>query len=281
MQISGKTQVYGIIGHPVEHSLSPVMQSAAFEAHGIDAIYVPFPVKPEDLKSAVTGLDALGVKGVNVTIPHKQEVLELVTDLDPAAGEIGAVNTLKFENGRIYGWNTDAPGFLKSLEIDLGFDPKGKKVLLLGAGGAARGVCHALMNAGISALTISNIFPDETDRLAESAADWSDIEIRKTDFEPVTLSGIVGEADLIVHATSLGLKPNEAPNLPWDKIKKETKIYDIVYNWEGTLLVRQAEEHGCKAAGGLGMLAYQGAISFSHWTGLEPPFEIMRKAIDG
>jgi shikimate dehydrogenase len=227
------------------------------------------------------GLAVSGIKGVNVTIPHKQAVIELVTDLDPAAGEIGAVNTLKFEEGRIYGWNTDAPGFLKSLELDLDFNPKDKKVVLLGAGGAARGVCHALVKAGISVLTISNIIPDETDRLAEAAAGWSDITINKTDIELDTLGGIVGDADLIVHATSLGMKQGEAMALPWDKIKKETKIYDIVYNQKGTLLVKKAKEHGCMAAGGLGMLAYQGAISFSYWTGLEPPFDIMRKAIDG
>src|SRR5258708_23191141 len=156
MKVFGNRQIFGIMGHPVEHSLSPVMHNAAFEALGIHAVYVAFMVKPEDLGKATMSLRALNVSGVNVTVPHKGGVIEFLDELDASAKQVGAVNTIVQRNGKLYGYNTDGPGFMLSLRKDGHFDPTGKKVVILGAGGAASAVAMALAEAGVRRLVIAN-----------------------------------------------------------------------------------------------------------------------------
>lgn len=265
--ISGKTRILGIFGDPVAHSLSPLMQNAALRQAGIDAVYVPFHVRPEQLRGAVAALKALGIWGVNVTIPHKEAVLPLLDQVDKQAQLIGAVNTIVNRDGVLHGYNTDAGGFLDSLRSDLDFDPGGRRVLLLGAGGACRAALVALAEQGVAWLGIAN---RNLERAQKLIADFS-LHFPGTTFaflplaEGQELQKAVAEADLLVNTTSLGLHGEDIP-LPWVFIPPKMRIYDMVYRQGGTPLYRRAEDQGLLVTDGLGMLAAQGERAFYLWT---------------
>lgn len=281
MTVSGRTLVFGILGDPVAHSLSPVMQNAAFAALGVDAVYVPFPVAPAALGEAVAGLRALGVAGVNVTIPHKEAVRAHLDRLDPLAARIGAVNTVVREGNLLVGYNTDGAGFLRSLAEDLQFYPTGKRVLLLGAGGACRAALVALVEAGASQVVIANRTVERAAGLCGEFASFypgtrfANLPLRRGDLEAA-----LSETDLLVNTSSLGLK-GESIELPWEALPPAASVYDMVYarTPEGTPLLREARSLGRRAADGLGMLAGQGEEAFFLWTGLRPPPGLMKKRL--
>jgi len=276
--ITARTTLVGVIGWPVEHSLSPAMHNAAFAALGLDWAYVPLPVYPDHLGEAVRGLRALGFAGANVTVPHKQAVLAHLDDISQAAQVIGAVNTIAVRDGLLYGDNTDAAGFIASLR-DVGFDPAGTYCAVLGAGGAARAVVHALAEAGARQVCIYNrTLARARDLCREMAKFHGDVR-----FEPTSLADVVAigdDTDLLVNTTSVGMWPDTEVS-PWPcdlPIPGQLTVCDLVYNPPETLFLSQARVVGAETVGGLGMLVHQGAVAFELWTGRPAPLAIMRAA---
>lgn len=274
MEITSKTRLCGLVGYPVSHSLSPLMQNAAFSYYKIDAAYLTFSVLPQNLKYAIKGLTKAGALGLNVTIPHKEAALALVEDADAASREIGAINTIQIKNGRSFGFNTDAPGFLRSMKEDLKLDPKGKAALVLGAGGAGRAVSYALAKAGARFIVVYDVAFDKAKRLAKRMEGI----FRKANVCAVSDLSKVGlkKFDLLVNASPVGMKGGSP--LDVSLLHRRLAVYDMVYNRK-TELVEAAKRRGAKAANGLGMLLHQGALSFSIWTGKKPPLAIMRRAL--
>ena len=260
-------KITGIFGDPVSHSLSPKMHNFAFDKLGIkDWIYLPFHVKPKDLKAAVEDIRKLNIAGVNVTLPHKEAVLPLMNELSPEAKKIGAVNTIINDNGKLTGDNTDGMGFISSLKADGDFDPKGKRAILWGAGGAARAMAFSLLEAGVKSLSIANRTPERAKNLV---ADLSHKSVQWLKMEDVAETLIV--SDLYVSAAPESMKDI--------KFQPTMFIYDVVYG-EFTPVLEAAKMAGARCLGGLGMLVRQGALSFSHWTGKEPPVSVMREVFD-
>lgn len=276
--IKGTTRVLAVFGDPISHSLSPVMHNAAFEALGLDCVYIPCHVRPEQLKSAVEGIRALGLKGVNVTIPHKQAI---AGELDVIFGDSllsGSVNTIINRNGKLYGTSTDGTGLLKSLQEEGGFQVAGKNVLLLGAGGSAAAIIYSLIGAQAKSITIVN-------RTLKNAVTLSQKVLQDTGFPVNTveydrLSDLAWDAiDLVINATSVGLKDQDSL-VPQQFLHPGLFIYDLVYRiGTTTTLVEQAAKAGCRVLSGLSLLLYQGAESFRLWFEMEPPIKVMRDAL--
>ncbi len=280
MKISGKTKVLGIIGRPVEHSLSPVMHNASIAELGLDYAYVPFHVEAEDLGTAVNGLRALGVKGFNVTIPHKTAVMPFLDKISPEAELSGAVNTVSRENNRLVGYNTDGTGLLKSLREDLNFNPAGASVLLMGAGGAARGALAALCTAGVSRVIIANRTETRGRELMESfMGKFNTVKFGISSIEPAELEAGLKSVDLLLNTTSVGMNGSAFAGINLAGMCHGAVIYDMVYSPPETPLLAAAASIGIPCANGIGMLAAQGEAAFSIWTGLEPPPGFMRKCL--
>ncbi len=279
-RIMGHTQVAGVIGWPIGHSLSPAMHNAAFAALGLDWCYVPFAVPPERLPEAVRGLRALGVRGVNATVPHKEALLPLVDALTPEAEAIGAVNTLHIREEGILGHNTDAAGFLRALH-EAGFDPAGCAALVLGAGGAARSVVYALASVGASVRILNRTVARAEALVAALRARLPTADLSAGPLTPEAIAQHL-PIDLVVNATTLGMWPQVEAS-PWPArlpFPKGAFCYDLIYTPRETHFVHQARAAGAQAANGLGMLIHQGAESFALWTGIQPPVEVMRAACE-
>jgi len=281
--IRGTTRVFGIFGDPVAHSLSPVMQNAAFEQAGIDAVYVPFHVRPQQLAGAVAGMRSLGIAGVNVTVPHKEQVIKLLDDVDANARMIGAVNTVLNRDGRLFGYNTDGVGLLEALRTELDFDPAGSRVLLLGAGGACRAAAVALSSAGAKSIGWINRTTGRAQKLADEFSAYfpgTAFAVYPWDFQvPSTFPvAALADVDLVVNTTTLGLK-GESIGLPWHLLSPGVRVYDMVYASEKTPLWAQARLHGCPAADGLSMLVGQGEHAFRIWTGVAAPVGVMKNRL--
>ncbi|GAB4167190.1 MAG: shikimate dehydrogenase [Geothermobacteraceae bacterium] len=276
--LTGRTRVVGIFGDPVAHSLSPLMQNEAIRRAGIDAVYVPFHVTPERLPEAVSAIRALELTGVNVTIPHKEVVLPLLDEVTADASRIGAVNTIVNSNGRLVGYNTDGAGFVQSLRDDLGFDPVGGRVVLLGAGGACRAALFALADAGAGEIVLVNRTMERAETLQQQFQPlFEGTRIAASSVQE--LSDRLCGADLLVNTTSLGLKGEAVAGLDLKKVTADLKVYDMVYRPEETPLVRAARAAGLQAADGLGMLAAQGELAFACWFGTAPPSGVMKRRL--
>ncbi len=262
------TQLYGVLGNPVRHSLSPLIHNAAFRKTGLNASYMAFQVEEGTLPLAFEAIRALGLRGVNVTIPFKEEAESLVDeipeDLDRA---IGAINTVVNRDGILYGHNTDVRGFLTAAAEELGFHPSGKTVLVLGAGGAARAVAFAVASAGAARVLILNRTRERGEGLMDYAAGF----FPETEFDsPYTpLAAAAEKPHLIVNATSLGLRETDEPSFDANLLTPATSVFDLIYNPAETPLLREAKKRGLKAANGLGMLAAQAAAAFELWTGVK------------
>jgi shikimate dehydrogenase len=259
----------GIIGWPVQESLSPVIHNAAFAALGMDWAYVPLPVAPGDLEAALSGLPAMGFAGANVTMPHKTDTARVVHDLSEDAERLRAVNTLVVGPGGLTGHNTDAPGFDRFLRRDAGFDPEGSSALIFGAGGAARACALALTRDGLRDLTVAARDPTRAEALRAMIGLSS--EVRVVSFEEGTTVG----ADLVVNATPLGAAGETVPHPP---LRPGMLVVDLLYRPSVTPLQAAAKAAGASAFGGLGLLLHQAALSFELWTGLEPPLSVMSAA---
>ncbi len=276
MNISGNTKVIAIFGDPIEHTLSPAMHNAAFAEMGLDYVYVPFHVKAEELGSAVRGLKALGFAGANITVPHKERVLEFLDEVDPFAGKLGAVNTIVNRDGKLIGYNTDGLGFIKSLKEDAGFDPAKKKAFICGSGGAARAIGFALENAGARRVYLYDIDEQKRDRLVTDINSASGkVSARPSPLDP----DFIRSCDLVVNATPLGMHESDPLPIPEGSFRVGQVVYDIVYNPPTTKTLAAAQTGGAKAVNGLGMLLYQGVIAFEHWIGRTPPASLMREVL--
>ncbi len=269
--IDGKTILHGIIGNPVQHSLSPVMHNAAFAALGMNGVYVPMPV--ENVSTAVSGLVALGFCGVSVTVPHKETVMNCLDEIDPVARRIGAVNTLLFrkhpDSGKVVsrGFNTDWLGSNLALAAEMKLP--GSRVLVLGAGGAAKAVGFGLVEAGAEV-----IITNRSVERGRELADWLGCSFCSSD----QLGSI--RADVLVNTTSVGMEPNvEAVPIDPQLLTNFQVVMDIVYAPLQTRLLKRAAEVGCRTVDGLAMLLYQGAVQFKIWTGRQPPKDVMRQAL--
>ena len=281
MDIRATTKIYGIFGHPVSHSLSPVMHNSAFSALGLDCVYVAFDVSPEEIGQAARAVRTLGISGINITIPHKESIIPHLDEIAPDAELTGAVNTVKNDDGKLSGYNTDVGGFLRAVREELGVTPEGACVFLAGAGGAARAVMSAFCMNGADKIYILNRTPDKALRLASDFGKrFGNIKIEIIPpGDPKAVAAGLSGADILVNSTSSGMDDREGLELPLDQMKKSAAVYDLVYKPRETRLVKDALSHGLKASGGLGMLLYQGALSFEIWTGAEAPVEVMRKAL--
>ncbi len=263
-------KVYGVMGDPIEHSLSPVMHNTAFEALGINAIYLAFRVSIDEVGDAIRGARSLGIAGLNVTIPLKEKALEFVVP-DALASRIGAINTIDFSTGTPRGYNTDGIGALRVLREAVG-ELHNKKVLILGAGGAARAIAFYLDSEG-SILTIANRNVERARRLASALHNA----------EPIGMDELerIKDADILINATPVGMYPHEDETLvDAGLMHSELVVFDIVYNPLETRLLKEAKKAGVRTLiGGLKMLLYQGAASFRIWTGMEPPLSSMERAV--
>ena len=276
--ITGSTTVCGVIGDPIEHTLSPAMHNAAFRELGLDFVYLPFHVHPRGLEAAIGGMRGLNIRGLNVTIPHKLSVIPLLDDVDPAASRIGAVNTIVNYKGKLTGYNTDAPGFIHALHQEVA-DLKGRQVLVIGAGGAARAVAFALAGEGAE-LTILNRQEefDWAEELAATIHNAFGLKVTAALLEHLNLAPALAQASVLVNATSLGMAPNDDLSpVPADLLRPGLIVFDVVYNPLETRLLREAKAAGGRAISGLEMLVWQGALAFQMFTGYPAPVELMRR----
>lgn len=281
MKVTGYTKVLGIFGYPVEHSLSPLMQNAAIEAMGLNYIYIPFEIHPEELETAVKGIRSLGISGVNVTVPHKEAVMKFLDEITEEASLIGSVNTIENKNGRLIGHNTDSRGYIRSLREDAGFDPKGKRALIIGAGGAARGIAFGLFLEGVSEIIIANRTIEKAEEIKINITErdrHKSIQIKTAHLSYLKEPQILSSVDLIVNTTSMGLE-GRAPDVDFASTSPHVLISDIAYKPPITSFLKKAQDAGRKTLGGLGMLLYQGAISFEIWTSNKAPVDVMKKAL--
>ena len=270
----------GIIGSPVTHSLSPLMHNTAIEALGLDYVYVPFAVPSDGLIQAVQGLRTLGVTGFNVTIPFKTAIMPYLDKLSPEAELIGAVNTVNREGNSFVGDNTDGRGLLRSLAEDLDFAPQGANILILGAGGAARGAIGALCETGAESITIANRTRTNAEELlARFKKLFPRVKLDLCDLVDLTSTDFLHGIDLVVDTTSVGMNNTSFAGLDVSLMKPSTRIYDMVYAPLETPLLAEAKARGLKHANGLGMLAAQGEVAFALWTGCKPPSGIMRNCL--
>ena len=272
--LSGRTRIYGIIGCPVEHSFSPLMQNAAFDALKIDARYLAFSVKPEQIPQAIAGIRALNIHGVNVTVPHKSSVISCLDEISPLAQLIGAVNTIKNVRKRLIGTNTDVSGFIRSLET-LNFSPKHKSIALLGAGGSARAVLAGLADAGASCIFIHNRTVGRAESLVtEFSQKFPDTQLKSVSVKTILETPL----DLLVNTTTVGMETDSSP-LDLSQCRKIKHLADLIYSPPQTRLLKQAEELGIPAINGMGMLLYQGCDAFTFWTAQPAPETVMQEQL--
>lgn len=285
LSLDGKTQVVGLIGWPLEHTLSPTMHNAAFAHLGLNWIYIPLPVRPEMLPQALGGLRSLGFRGVNVTAPHKETAIRGIDELTPVAQALGAINTIVAqpqENGdvRLWGDNTDVEGFTRALQANSHIAAC-QKAVILGAGGAARAVAYALAKLGFQEIAILARNPRRAEALIQHTHTWPmQPRFNVLSFSTADLRQATETASLLVNATPLGTWPRVEES-PWPEdltFPSHLTVFDLVYNPLQTRLLAQARAAGAQTIGGLDMLLYQGAAAFQAWTGVEPPIEIMRQA---
>lgn len=269
MDVSGKTKIIGIFGYPIEHTLSPLMHNAAFKTLGLDMCYVAFRVLPEELREGVRAIKSLNLSGVNITVPHKEKVIPLLDKVNEEASFIGAVNTIVNSDGILTGYNTDGRGFISALS-EKKISIENKDILILGAGGASRAISYYLSEKA-SRLSLFDIDKSKAERLIGDLN-----KIRNNAFFLDNIKDI-GRPDIIINATPLGLKSEDALPLSPDSIASEMVVCDLVY--KNTSFLQEAEKKGARTIDGSGMLLWQGILAFELWTGVKPPVDVMRKAL--
>jgi shikimate dehydrogenase len=276
-EITGKTQICGIIGDPVEHTISPAMHNAAFREIGLDYVYVPFKVRKENLADAIRSLKALNIRGLNVTLPHKVSAMAYLDDIDELARYTGAINTIVNREGYLKGYNTDAPGFINALAAEK-VQLAGKNVIIIGAGGASRAISFILADKGAE-LTILNRHSEAAQDMADRLSGLFRKNMQALELNRQNLEAVLDRAQILVNTTSVGMFPDSTVSpVPASLLKPGLVVVDIIYNPLKTKLLEEAEKQGAKIVGGIEMLVQQGAAAFELWTGQPAPVEIMRKA---
>jgi len=280
--IDGKIKIIALFGNPVEHTASPHMQNAAITKLGLNYLYVPFLVHRSKIATAVEAMRALHFQGANVTVPFKESVIPYLDELSEEAKLIGAVNTIKNENGRLIGYNTDGAGFIEALkDLSKKFTPKNKKVVILGAGGAARAVGVALARKKVKQLIFADIQEEKAKSLAAMIKSKLNIDAKGMAPNTMQFYGFAESSDLIVNATPIGTHPKvaECPLSNISVIHPRQLVVDLVYNPSQTKFMKLAKHLGAKAQNGLGMLLYQGVLAFEIFTKEKAPVAVMRKAL--
>lgn len=274
-----RKELTGVFGYPVDENPTVVMMEAAFAATGLPWRYQNLLVKPDDLSAAIQGIRALGFRGINLTIPHKCEVLQHLDEISDEARIMGAVNTVVVADGRLKGTNTDGKGFLRALDEDAKLNPSGKKFMILGAGGAARAISVELALAGAAEIIIVNRDQARGQQLVDLLKANTAVVAR---YQPWTESVVVPEGvDALVNATSIGLYPSvsDCPDVRYETIRPGMLVCDVIPNPPQTIFLERAKARGALTLDGLGMLVYQGAIAFKLWTGLDAPVPVMKQAL--
>ena len=278
VQIDGNTELYGVIGYPVKNSLSPVIQNIAFRSVGMNSVYLAFEVEPGKLAAAISGLAAIGVVGLNVTIPFKVACIKYMDFIDEYSTQVGAVNTIHFKEGKLYGYNTDGEGFITSLKNN-GIDTKGMCALILGAGGAARSVAISLARSGVREIFIANRTRKNSEKIKH---------LINENFNAVNVTAAsefkdyykyAQRADIIINCTSIGMNSSDIP-VDSEVLKVSHIVFDLVYYPLETSLLKAARMKGAKTVSGIEMLVFQGAESFRIWTGINPPYNEMLNAVN-
>ena len=278
-EIGARTLLVGLFGHPVRHSLSPRMHNTAFRLQGLDLVYLAFDVLPGDLARALDALRALGMRGANLTVPHKEAVLPLLDRVDALAARVGAVNTVVNEQGVLAGYNTDVAGFSEALRVVLPQGARDRHCLVIGAGGAARAVLAALVAEDAAEVSVYNRHPERAAALCAVAGEWGATHCRPVAREAVNT--IAREADLIVNATPVGLDgPVKDLPIPVDTLHSGHVVVDLVYGQGTTSLVEAANTRGAVAIDGKAMLVMQAALAYQLWTGVQPPIDAMRASAE-
>ena len=263
-------KILGILGYPIGHSLSPLMHNAVIKKMGLDLLYLPFDVKPDKLSGAVDAIRILDIAGVNVTIPHKENIVKYLSKISEEAKKIGAVNTIVNNKGNLCGYNTDYYGFIKSLSENI--NPRNKNVFMLGCGGVAKAIASSLIDLKIKQLTVADTDTGKAKHFLEGS--FSQIKVVKISQIPDEIRN----ADIFINATPVGMKVGDRSPIDKKYLRKDLFVYDVVYNRE-TQLLKDAKKIGAKFSDGLDMLVYQGAKSFELWTGKIPPVEFMKKVL--
>ena len=276
MNIKASTNIVGLIGHPVKHSFSPPMHNRAFNALNMDYAYLAFDVNPSNLKSAIDGASSLNIKGLNVTIPHKIEVMKYLDEIDEVAALIGAVNTIDFKDMK--GYNTDGIGAVKAIEEVTTI--KNKNVIIAGAGGAARAISFYIAKYNAKSITILNRNIEKADKLADDISGSDLISCVKSD-SLSKISDYLGDADILINTTPVGMHPNinDKAIAEAGDMHEDLTVFDAVYNPNETVLIKEALKANANPVYGIKMLLYQGAESFKIWTGREAPVGEMEKAL--
>lgn len=266
----------GVMGDPIAQSKSPLMHGAALQALGLSGAYVPLHITPDKLGEAVQAIRTLGFRGVNVTIPHKVAVMEYLDRLDSSAVDVGAVNTIVNDNGILTGFNTDGIGYVRSLKAEAAPDLTGTRILVIGAGGAARGIVSALLKEQPASILIANRNEERARQLADSFASRGAVAGGGMEAVP----SVIGGMDIVINTTSVGMYPR-MEDMPIDPagLHEGMIVSDLIYNPLHTRLLTESLKRGCTVHGGLGMFVYQGAYALEYWTGLEAPTAIMRQTI--
>jgi len=276
--VSAQTKILGIIGHPISHSMSPVMHNIALSDLNLDYVYLAFDVLPKNLENALKGMRALNIKGINITIPFKESVIPYLDIIDPLAQKIGAVNTIKLQDDVIYGKNTDAAGFKKSLN-EAQINPSGLDVLLLGSGGAARAISYTLID-NINRLAIINRTKQNAEQLVSRLKKESNSPIVAKKLTNINLKNEINIADLLINATPVGMYPSQHDSIINPKmLHRDLTVIDLVYNPLETQLIKDAKIAGCITLNGLDMLINQGSLAFEWWTNKKPNTSLMKGKI--
>nr|WP_040924947.1 shikimate dehydrogenase [Saccharibacillus kuerlensis] len=266
----------GVIGDPIAHSKSPVMHQAALRERRIVGSYTALHVTPDRLEDFIRTVREEEYRGINVTIPHKENVMRYLDELDEDARRIGAVNTIVNEGGRLIGRNTDGIGYVRSLKEEAAAELAGRRIVVLGAGGAARGIVYALASEAPGRITLLNRTTERAEALAREWSDLADIAVLPSSRAAEALQ----DADIVINTTSVGMHPH-MDEVPIDSapLRGTEIVSDLIYNPLETKLLRLAREKGCQTHGGLGMFVYQGAYAFEYWTGVPAPIAAMREAV--
>lgn len=273
-----KTKLFGVVGHPIQHSMSPVMHNEVFTKLGLKCSYSAFDVAPEDLEEFVERCRDNNFVGLNVTVPHKEKIMEYLDSVDENSRLINAVNTVKFEGRLLMGYNTDGLGCIRALE-GAGEKIEGKRVLVLGAGGAARAIAFQCVQEGAE-LAVSNRTMEKSMNLSKELKEKLDKRVLVVNYSEGSLRDIMPCVDVLINSTTVGMHPkvHRSP-IPAEVLRKELTVMDIVYNPIETKLLREAKKKGCKTIDGVGMLVHQGAESLKIWLDIKPPVEVMKKAV--
>lgn len=277
-RLTSTTKIFCVIGYPIEHSMSPIMWNPALKELNLDFIYVAFNVHPKNLERAIEGMKAMGIKGMNVTLPHKQEIMKYIDEIDPIAQKIGAVNTIKNDEGILKAKNTDAGGAKKSL-LENGCEVEGKNVLILGSGGVARSITYILAEDA-NKIVVTDLIEEKALLIANEIKELMGVNIEGKISSEKNIKIAIKNSDILINATPVGMSPNiDTTPVSMDLLHPDLFVFDVVYNPLTTRLMREAARVGCETLSGLDMLINQGVLAFEWWTNQKPNKELMKKKI--